>query len=134
FLPDGDVFWQATDNQIRENVFTGNGIDIVMVQQAEGDGLGNCFADNDYETSRPTDIETVLPCDGPQGDLSDMIGIEFFAPPAADENVPYQDVASPGAADQMGMADPLTAPPITADVISEFDTFDLDAITVPTGG
>jgi len=133
FLPDGDVFWQATNNQIRENVFVGNGIDIVMVQQAPGDGLGNCFAGNDYTSSRPADVETVLPCDGQQGDVSDMIGIEFFAPPAADENIPYENVASPGAADQPGMADPLTAPPVTAEVIPEFDTFDLDAITVPTG-
>jgi nitrous oxidase accessory protein NosD len=134
FLPDGDILWQATDNQIRENVFIGNGIDIVMVQQAPGDGLGNCFAGNNYTSSRPADIETVLPCDGPQGDVSDMIGIEFFAPPAADENVAYEDVASPGAPDQPGMADPLTAPAVTADVIPEFDTFDLDAITVPSGG
>jgi hypothetical protein len=48
--------------------------------------------------------------------------------------MPYEDVASPGADDQMSMVDPLTAPPVTADVIPEFDTFDLDAITVPSGG
>ena len=131
FLPDGDTLWLAENNEIRENVFRGNGIDAVVVDQ--GAGFGNCFGDNEFTTSRPADIETVLPCDGPEGDLSDMIGIDFFAPPGPDDNVPYEDVASPGAADQPTMADASTAPPVSAEVIPEFDGFDLDAITVPSG-
>jgi hypothetical protein len=62
-----------------------------------------------------------------------MIGITFFAPPGADENVPYAEVASPGAADQPSMPDALTTPASPADVLPEFDDFDLDAITVPSG-
>ena len=31
------------------------------------------------------------------------------------------------------MADASTAPPVSAEVIPEFDGFDLDAITVPSG-
>lgn len=133
FLPDGDTIWLAENNEIRDNVFVGNGIDVVMVDQGGQAGLGNCFAGNTFDTSRPADIDTVLPCDGEEGDLSDMIGIDFFSPPGPDENVPYTDVASPAAGDQPSMPDALTAAPVTADVIPEFDTFDLDAITVPSG-
>ena len=113
-------------------MFRGNGIDAVMVDQGGQAGLGNCFSGNTLETSRPGDIDTVLPCDGPEGDLSDMIGIDFFAPPGADENVPYADVASPGAT-VASMQRALTAPASPADVLRKFDGFDLDAITVPSG-
>ena len=133
FMPDGDTIWLAENNTITDNVFRGNGIDAVMVDQGGQAGLGNCFSGNTLETSRPSNIDTVLPCDGPEGDLSDMIGIDFFAPPGADENVPYADVASPGASDQPSMPDALTAPASPADVLPEFDGFDLDAITVPSG-
>ena len=133
FMPDGATLWPAENNTITDNVFRGNGIDAVMVDQGGQAGLGNCFSGNTFETSRPADIETVLPCDGPEGDLSDMIGIDFFAPPGADQNVPYADVASPGAADQPSMPDALTTPASPADVLPEFDGFDLDAITVPSG-
>ncbi|MEM8707251.1 MAG: hypothetical protein AAGE98_12390, partial [Actinomycetota bacterium] len=133
FLPDGDTLWLAENNTITDNVMRGNGIDVVMVDQGGFASLGNCFAGNTFDTSRPADIDTVLPCDGEEGDLSDMIGIDFFAPPGEDENVPYTDVASPAAGDQPSMPDALTAPPMSADVIPEFDGFDLDAITVPSG-
>ena len=83
FMPDGATLWPAENNTITDNVFRGNGIDAVMVDQGGQAGLGNCFSGNTLETSRPADIETVLPCDGPEGDLSDMIGIDFFAPPGA---------------------------------------------------
>ena len=84
-MPDGATLWPAENNTITDNVFRGNGIDAVMVDQGGQAGLGNCFSGNTLETSRPADIETVLPCDGPEGDLSDMIGIDFFAPPGADQ-------------------------------------------------
>ena len=109
--------WPAENNTITDNVFRGNGIDAVMVDQGGQAGLGNCFSGNTLETSRPADIETVLPCDGPEGDLSDMIGIDFFAPPAQTKNVPYADVASPSAADQPSMPDALTTPASPADVL-----------------
>ena len=133
FLPDGDTLWLAENNEIRENVVRGNLFDIVMVDQGGQAALGNCFADNEFTTSRPADIQSVLPCGGEPGDLSDMIGIDFFTPPGPDDNIPYTDIASPGAAEQPSMPDALTAAPVTADVIPEFDNFDLDAITVPSG-
>ncbi|MEO0492876.1 MAG: hypothetical protein AAF081_05630 [Actinomycetota bacterium] len=133
FLPDGDTIWLAENNTITDNVLRGNGIDVVMVDQGGQASLGNCFGGNTFDTSRPADIDTVLPCDGAEGDLSDMIGIDFFSPPGDEANVPYADVASPAAGDQPSMPDALSAPASPADVLPEFDGFDLDAIAVPSG-
>ncbi len=132
FLPDDNI-WYAEDNEIRENVLRDNLVDIVVVAQQGGDSLGNCFADNTFETSRPENIETVMPCGQDHGEVEGLTGIDVFAPPAADATIPYEEIAAPGADSQPNMPDADSAPPRSADVLPEFDDFDLDAIEVPSG-
>ncbi len=130
FMPDENV-WIAEDNEIRDNVMRGNLLDAVMVAQQGTDTLGNCWSGNTLETSMPADIQTVAPCGEEHGPVEDMVGIDFFAPPGEDANLDYTLIPVPGA--QPSMPDALTAPPVTAEVITRFDEFDLDAILVPTG-
>jgi len=83
--------FDGRDNTVRDNVARENQLDlasITSIADAEDAG-GNCFADNDYVTSTPTDIEGVLPCGRPAvGYTADLalfvsqFGLE--KPPGAD--------------------------------------------------
>jgi hypothetical protein len=54
--------WLPDANEIRGNTVTGSGIaDLAM---AEGSRIPNCFGGNEFGSSLPADIETVMPCDG----------------------------------------------------------------------
>ena len=61
-------------------------------------------------------------------------GLDLVAPPEGGHpRIDYTEVAAPMLADQPSMPDALTAPPVAADSLPAFDTFDLDAVTLPTG-
>jgi hypothetical protein len=90
--------FDARDNTVRDNVTSGNQYDLASITSLDdpNDDGGNCFADNEYTTSTPPDVEAVLPCEGPaEGYTAD---IALFAsllgsekPPAID----YKVVALP---------------------------------------
>ncbi len=90
--------FDARDNTVRDNVTSANQYDLASITSLDDptDDGGNCFADNEYTTSTPPDIETVLPCDGPAAGYTADIAL-FAAllgsekPPAVD----YKVVALP---------------------------------------
>ena len=53
------------DNEVSENVVTGNGIDLMFAPEGGSTDDGNCFASNTFEVSLPADIESVMPCGAP---------------------------------------------------------------------
>jgi hypothetical protein len=56
-------FWPAQRNQVRDNVVERSGtVDLGMLATTAADA--NCFSDNRFKTSAPTDVEKVAPCDG----------------------------------------------------------------------
>jgi hypothetical protein len=130
WLPDENT-WTAERNEVRGNVFRNNPTDAVLVVLEGTDPLGNCFSDNELSSSVPADIQTVAPCDGAAAVITDFAPITFVSPPADDANLDYTLVAAPG--DQPNMPNALTAEPSPANVLSAFDSFDLDAIELPTG-
>jgi hypothetical protein len=59
----GGQLWPATGNRVVENTVRGSrNADLAAVLVAPD--AGNCFADNTFGTSAPTDIETLMPCEG----------------------------------------------------------------------
>ena len=121
-FPDGDTIWPAEGNEVRENVLSGNAVDLGLILLSGSDGpLGNCFEDNTFETSDPTDIETVAVCGSTAafepGAIPDLV---------AHEPIDYKDMAAPDAQDTMPDAE--TAPPVPA-TAPEFP--DITSISVP---
>ncbi len=62
-LPEPDPIWIPVDNVVRGNEVSGSGLADLTV--TAGSGEGNCFADNDFGSSDPPQIESTHPCDGP---------------------------------------------------------------------
>lgn len=61
--------YPSKDNRITGNVVQKSGlVDLAAVLPSPDDG--DCFADNSFTSSAPTDIETAMPCSGASGDLS----------------------------------------------------------------
>jgi hypothetical protein len=86
--------FDALDNTVRDNVSNGNQYDLAAVTSLDepSNAGGNCFADNEYTTSTPADIETVLPCgstgSGYEADIAlfaSLLGSE--KPPGVDYKV-----------------------------------------------
>ncbi len=132
FLPDENV-WNAERNTVTDNVFRNNPVDAVMIDQGLADPTGgNCFAGNELAVTIPADIETVASCDSPATEIGDLAGLDLVIPPEdGHPRIPYTDVPNRGP--QPSMPDALTAPPVAADTLPAFDTFDLDAIALPSG-
>ena len=90
--------FDARDNTVRDNVTSGNQYDLASITSLDdpSDAGGNCFADNEYTTSTPPDVEAVLPCNGPaEGYAAD---IALFAALLGSEKAPaidYKVVALP---------------------------------------
>ena len=56
------AIYLANGNSVADNEVSGSGsADLAM---AGGMQIPSCFEDNTFETSRPADIETAMPCDG----------------------------------------------------------------------
>ena len=90
----------------------------------------NCFADNDYGTSAPTNIEQVMPCEGPSvGDAgAGALAIDrFFETEKNPAGRDYEDTPVPPK--QRNMANPSKAKALPAGTPP---TVDLDSITRPS--
>ncbi len=69
--PVGFVIWNATGNRIVDNVIESSGLaDIASATIAMGEGdlttdqLDNCFSGNTHQTTSPTALEELAPCEG----------------------------------------------------------------------
>ncbi|HET8931706.1 MAG TPA: right-handed parallel beta-helix repeat-containing protein [Acidimicrobiales bacterium] len=126
-VPD-TVLWTARHNHVEGNVITNSGLaDLgAFDQDASHD---NCFVGNDFSTSQPTAIETLLPCEGTgTGSFDDnplevMKLIDRETAPSGD----YKTQPKPPA--QKNMPNALTAKAVAAGAPPDFD---VDAVKVPT--
>ena len=135
----GTVIWHPTGNRFIGNVVEASGLaDLASATVAlkEGDlttaDLDNCFSDNVFSTSAPSNLEELAPCDATgnggdftagQLDLLVLIAEQAEAPP----DDAYKNTPIPG--DQPTMPNATTTP------ASRFEgptRPDVDAITVPT--
>jgi hypothetical protein len=129
------VLWDPVGNSVVGNDVSGSGLADIGVGSLQPDlaGLDNCFSDNTFATTSPTDLEGLAPCSGTPTadewtagalDLAALIATE--RPPSVD----YQVAPTPEPPDQPNMADAATAPPRPAtDVPSDVD---VDAIALPS--
>lgn len=132
----GFVLWDATGNRFIGNVVSDSGLaDLasatIPADAATLEALDNCFSGNEHETSSPTDVEALAPCegDGSGGDFAagaiDITVLLTEKPPAPEKDS-YRTTPEPEA--QENMPDALTKP---------YEKFtapakpDVDAIKVP---
>lgn len=127
--------FDAIDNTVRDNKTSGNQYDLASVTNIEdaSDDGGNCFADNEYTTSTPADIEAVLPCSGPASGY--QADIPLFASLLGSEKAPavdYKAVALPDPPKPANMpkAKRAKARPATDEPSIEVD---VRRLRVPTG-
>jgi plastocyanin len=116
-----ETLWIANRNRVTDNVVEGSGeFDLGFLA-----GEGNCFAGNDFETSAPTDIETVMRCDAPSGPTEGQIDAALFLeaehPPARD----YRKAPTPKPPEQPNLPKarkarprPATDVPVSVDLAS----------------
>ncbi len=81
------------DNLVEDNVLEGNGIDLVYAPDGESTTLGNCLSGNEFVSSSPADIETVLSCPGADRELTLELPPVIDSPPGVD----YRTMQAPGA-------------------------------------
>ena len=133
--PGGAIQWESFRNVVRDNVVTNSGEADLVVASVGTDlsTLGHCFAGNRFETSAPTDIETLAPCAGEgSGDwTAGDYGIARWLAEEADlpTEVDWREAVLPELGAHENMADPAGAPPRPADDVPF--AVDLDAITTP---
>lgn len=127
------IFWESFDNVVRDNVIEDSGYaDIgVAILTVDPGTAGNCFADNTFTSSAPSDIETLAPCDGEGSgdwtanpvDLGAILARD--RPPAVD----YAVAVLPEVPDQPSMPEAATAAPAPATDVPF--PVDVDAIEAP---
>ncbi|MFE6778500.1 nitrous oxide reductase family maturation protein NosD [Streptomyces sp. NPDC057702] len=108
-------------NQIVDNTFTGNGIDVGWTFPTTTPRRGNCLRGNDLRSTVPARLATTSACPVPAGTASPE---GTWAAPTAPGGIPFNEVATP--APQPGFPDatttgatvvpPVPALPRTADV------------------
>jgi hypothetical protein len=124
------LIWNPRDNRVVGNVVEDSRTaDIAVGSIDDVSGLGNCFADNEFETSAPQRLEELAPCDGEgSGDWSagalDVAGLMLAEQPPSQD---YKTSPEPEAQENMPDAETAPAEPAT----DMPPSVDLDAIEVP---
>jgi hypothetical protein len=130
FRDEGLPPFEAIGNQVVGNVAMGAETigDLVLWLADSSEGVqGNCFADNEFLTSFPPDIEQVAPCGAPGGSNLPDIDLANLTP--GPDGIDYQTVPPPPP--QQNMPDAADAPPRPAtDIVIDVD---VDAIVLPEG-
>ena len=94
-LLDLDTFLPI-DNRIEGNELADNAVDLAYAVRGAVDGGGNCFIDNTFTSSKPADIERLLPCDATAGSFDVPAPLSLTAPPKVDYRaVPVPDDQPP---------------------------------------
>ncbi|MFF9480129.1 nitrous oxide reductase family maturation protein NosD [Streptomyces sp. NPDC014733] len=99
-------------NQIVDNVFTGNGIDVGWTFPTATRGRGNCLRGNDLRTTVPARLAATAACPVPAG-ASSPTGT--WTAPAAPGGIPFTEVAAPAPQPQFpdaATAGPTVVPPV----------------------
>jgi hypothetical protein len=105
----------AAEDSVQGNVLRDNGVDLALAPRAgQRSSKGSCFAQNQFRTSLPGDIEKVLPCqsDVPVRAADPMLptappGIDWRSVtlPAPQPSLPEADAGKPKAARPPGRID-----------------------------
>ena len=124
--------YQPSANEVRDNVLTGNGIDLALYSSdgaSTAPARANCFAGNRFGSSLPASIETVVGCpaSGPGITTADIPTGPLQLQPGA-PNVDYRTVPLPSAQPSMPDALSTRRAPASAAV----PVVDLSTITVPS--
>lgn len=132
----GFVLWNATGNRFIDNVVSGSGLaDIasatIPADAASIKALDNCFSGNEHESSSPTDVEKLAPCEGTGADGDFAAGaiditVLLTDKPATPSKDSYRKTPIPE--DQENMPDALTK---KAEKFTAPAKPDVDAIKVP---
>jgi hypothetical protein len=80
-------------NQIVDNAFAVNGVDVGWTFRTATRGRGNCLRGNDLRTTVPARLATTAPCPLPAGSPSPA---GSWAMPTAPGGIPFTEVAAPG--------------------------------------
>lgn len=121
-LVDGNRGFRAADNRIAGNTLRGNGVDLEYLSPT-GDAHGNCFEQNDFTTSFPTDIQEVLTCGGAHGPVPAATSRQRVPVPAG---VRHHDLPLPPPQPSMPAAGSAPARPATG-----MPDIDVAAIPLP---
>ncbi|MGA0879525.1 MAG: right-handed parallel beta-helix repeat-containing protein [Ilumatobacteraceae bacterium] len=135
-VPDGALLWDSQDNMVRGNVLEDNRVADLAVGSAGSNlwDLGNCFEDNIFTTSAPTNLVTLSPCSGPNasgdwatGDLNVLTWLSDAetAPPSVD----WKIADLPSLPVLESMPDASSAPAIPASMTPP--SIDLARVAVP---
>ncbi len=84
-------------NQILDNTFAANGVDVGWTFPTATRGRGNCLRGDDLRTTVPALLATTASCPRPAGSLSPF---GTWTAPTAPGGIPFTDVAAPGAQPQ----------------------------------
>jgi hypothetical protein len=79
-------------NQIVDNTFTGNGVDVGWTFPTATHGRGNCLRGNELHTTVPARLATTASCPLPAGSRSPA---GRWAMPTAPGGIPFTEVAAP---------------------------------------
>jgi plastocyanin len=123
--PDRTV-WYPNDNKVVDNVVADSG----EADLAWFGGEGNCFADNRYKTSKPSNIEQLLPCSGPPTvPQTDTLDLQKYIDATKPGSVNYRTARTPKPPKLRGMKNPegAKARPATNIVVK----VDIDEIKLP---
>ncbi|MFH9229387.1 right-handed parallel beta-helix repeat-containing protein [Streptomyces lydicus] len=101
-------------NQIVDNRFTGNGVDVGWTFPTATRGRGNCLRGNDLRTTVPARLATTAACPLPAGSSSPA---GTWAAPTAPGGIPFTEVAAPAPQPQFpgaATAGATVVPPVPA--------------------
>lgn len=101
-------------NQIVDNTFTGNGVDVGWTFPTATRGRGNCLRGNALRTTVPAPLATTAACPLPAGSSSPA---GTWAAPTAPGGIPFTEVAAPAPQPQFpdaATADATAVPPVPA--------------------
>jgi hypothetical protein len=128
------VLWDPMQNQVVGNDVSGSGLADLAVGSLQPDlaALENCFADNEFATTSPAQLESLAPCTG-EATATDWtanaLDLGALIATARPPSVDYQEAATPEPGDQPNMPDAATAPAHPASDVPF--TVDVDAIALP---
>lgn len=131
--PPESLIWDSIGNRVIGNVVSESGIADLAVGAVGTDPatLDNCFADNEFSTSQPADLETLAPCDGEgTGDWTvDALDLVPWITEEHPPSVDYEEAELPELPELENMPDAETAP--AAPAVDVFTAPDVEAIAVP---
>ena len=99
--PGGSV-WFPNGNRVVDNVVSNSTADLAWFG-----GAGNCFETNQFTTSKPSNIEAVLPCAGTPVTATDALDIQQYLDAEHPPSVDYRKAKTPKPPQPPGHEEPV---------------------------